>query len=117
MKAEAAKAATEAKKRVSTPETTAAQLEADSTETTTTTTKKQTAAEARKELSDLRESALATRQKLTQSEITFQKARSILRGEGTPGLTMQQDHYRLAQMVKDLRKLFRVEAEEISGGQ
>lgn len=78
--------------------------------------KKPTAAETRAELADLQESAAVTRQKLTQSEITFQKARSILRDEGTPGTTLQQDHYRLAQMVKDLRKLFRVEPEEISGG-
>lgn len=78
---------------------------------------KPTLTEVQAELTDLKESASATRQRLTQSEITYQKARSILRSEGTPGMTMQQDHYRLAQMVSELRKLFKVEPEEISGGQ
>jgi hypothetical protein len=50
-------------------------------------------------------------------EVQNQKARNILKSEGTPGMTMTQDHYRLAQMVKDLRKLFDVVPEEISGGE
>ena len=49
-------------------------------------------------------------------EVQTQKARSILKAEGTPGMTIQQDHYRLAQMVKKLRKLLDVQPEEISGG-
>ena len=108
-----------------TPETTADQAKAAADSSPTlqdppakgTSTKKPTAAEVRAELSDLKESAAASRQKLTQHEITFQKARNLLRSEGTPGMTMQQDHYRLAQMVAELRKLFKVEPEEVSGGQ
>lgn len=79
--------------------------------------KKPTAAETRKELEDLRQSAETTRQRLTKSEITRQRARTILKSEGTPGMSLQQDHYRLTNMIRDLRKLFEVEPEEISGGQ
>ncbi|UOW93115.1 hypothetical protein SEA_NOSHOW_47 [Mycobacterium phage NoShow] len=119
MKAEATRAAATAKASVSTPETTAEQLEAGSSPTTKEApakAKKPTLAETRAELEDLRSSAATTRQKLTQSEITFQRARTILRNEGTPGLSMQQDHYRLQTMISDLRKLFRVEPDEVSGG-
>ena len=75
-----------------------------------------TVKEVRAELADLKDSAAASRKQLTQHEITFQRARAILRNEGTPGMTMNQDHFRLAQMVADLRKLFKVEPEEVSGG-
>lgn len=50
-------------------------------------------------------------------EVKIQKARDILKDEGTPGVTMQQDHYRLAMMVKDLRKLLNVVPDEVSGGE
>lgn len=117
MKAEAAKAVEEAKASVSTPETTADQVKDSTTSDTPPAKKKPTAAETRKELEDLRTSALATRQRLTAAEVTAQRARTILKSEGTPGMSLQQDHYRLTNMVRDLRKLLQVEPEEITGGQ
>lgn len=114
MKAEAQRAAEAAKASVSTPATTAEQLQAGE-EPTTKTTKKQTAAEARRELADLKESAAATRQRLTKAEIQAQKARTILKKEASPGMSLQQDHYRLNGMIQDLRKLFEVDPEPIGG--
>lgn len=85
------------------------------TETPATTTKKPTPTQVKAELEDLKVSAAATRQRLAQSEIKLQKARTILKSDGTPGMTLTQDHYRLSQMVEQLRKLLDV-AGEIEGG-
>ena len=48
-------------------------------------------------------------------EVKIQKAKTLLKTEGTPGMTMNQDHYRLKTMVDDLRKLFDVTPEQIGG--
>ena len=82
---------------------------------TTTKAKKPTPTELKAELEALRESAGAARQRLTKSEVTLQKARTILKSDGTPGMSLSQDHYRLSQMVADLRKLLDV-AGEVEGG-
>ena len=79
--------------------------------TTKTKTKKPTPTELKAELEDLRESAATTRQRLTKSEVTLQKARNILKSDGSPGMTLTQDHYRLSQMVAELRKLLDVTSE------
>ena len=83
----------------------------DTTTPTTTKTKKPTPTELKAELEDLRESAATTRQRLTKSEVTLQKARNILKSDGSPGMTLTQDHYRLSQMVAELRKLLDVTSE------
>ena len=85
------------------------------TPTTGTTTKKPTPTQVKQELEDLKASATATRQRLTQAEVKLQRARTILKSDGSPGMTLTQDHYRLSQMVEQLRKLLDV-AGEIEGG-
>ncbi len=82
----------------------------------TTPTKKPTPTQLRKELEDLQRVSAARMTRVRDLEVQAQKARNILKSEGTTGLTLQQDHYRLAQMVGELRKLLDVKPEEISGG-
>jgi hypothetical protein len=77
---------------------------------------KQTAAEARQELSDLKASALANLQKLTKAEVKLQKVRTLVKSDGSPGMSLQQDHYRLTNIVRDIRKLLDVEVDQVSGG-
>lgn len=77
--------------------------------------KKQTAAEARKELEDLKQVSAARMSRVRDLEVQAQKARTILKAEGSPGMTMNQDHYRLKSMIEDLRKLLQVEPEQIGG--
>lgn len=77
--------------------------------------KKQTAAEARKELSDLQNVSAARMIRIRDLEKERQRAKDILKSEGTPGMTLQQDHYRLKTMVDDLRKVLDVKPEQIGG--
>lgn len=103
---------------VSTPETTADQLKDSSSPTTpeaTAKAKTPTAKEVREKLAALEPVAAARMIRIRELEVTAQRARTALKSEGTPGMTMQQDHYRLSQIVADLRKLFDVTPEQIGG--
>ena len=84
-------------------------------ETKTTKSGQLTAKEAREKLAALEPVAAARMVRIRDLEVKIQKAKTILKSEGTPGMTMNQDHFRLKGMVEDLRKLFEVEPEEIGG--
>jgi hypothetical protein len=46
--------------------------------------------------------------------IKIQSARDILKDNGTIGVSIHQDHYRLSQQVDALRKLLGVTPEELT---
>jgi len=73
--------------------------------------KKPTPTQVKAELEDLKASAMATRQKLTQAEINLQKVRTILKSDGRPGMNIMQDHHRLSQQVAEARKVLGIEGE------
>jgi hypothetical protein len=98
---------------VSTPETTADQLQ--TTPEAPEKAKTPTAKEVRAKLADLEPVAAARMIRIRELEVTAQRARQVLKSEGTPGMTLQQDHYRLSQMVQDLRKILDVKPEQIGG--
>lgn len=103
---------------VSTPETTADQLKEEPDPLRTTPeapakAKTPTAKEVRAKLADLEPVAAARMIRIRELEVQAQRARTLLKTEGTPGMTMNQDHFRLKTMVDDLRKLFQVEPNEI----
>ena len=83
---------------------------------TSSETKKPTPTQVKAELEDLKESTRALRAQARDREILIQRAKDILKQEGTPGMSMNQDHHRLATQVKELRKLLEVNPEEIYGG-
>ncbi len=74
-------------------------------------TKKPTPTQLKAELEDLRASALKSRQQLTKAEVTLQQVRTAVKSDGQPGLTMNQDHYRLKQQIDAVRKILGVEGE------
>lgn len=78
--------------------------------------KKKTPTEVKKELEDLQRVSAARMVRLRDLEAEKQKAKDILKREGTPGMTIEADHYRMAEQIKQLRKLLDVKPEEISSG-
>lgn len=105
----------------STPETTAEQAQpaADSSPTTTEAPakgKKPTAAETRKLLEDLQPVAAARMVRIRELEVEKQRAKTVLKQTGTPGMTLQQDHYRISEQLKEVRKILGVVLDEVSGG-
>lgn len=104
-------------KKQPTPESTAEQLPDSSPTTTEAPAKpaKKTAAQTRQELEDLKQVSAARMIRIRNLEVTAQKARDVLKSEGTPGMTMTQDHFRLKGMVDELRKILDVKPEQIGG--
>ena len=79
--------------------------------------KKPTPTQLKAENEDLRTALEKRTRDLRDREILLQRARDLLKSEGTPGMSMNQDHFRLSSMVKELRTLLEVDPEEIYGGQ
>ena len=63
--------------------------------------KKPTPTQLKAENEDLREALQKRTTTLRDREILLQKARDILKSEGTPGMSMNQDHFRIAGMIKE----------------
>ncbi|AZS06603.1 hypothetical protein SEA_JACOREN57_36 [Mycobacterium phage JacoRen57] len=99
------------KKDVSTPEATADQLKDPMDQKP----KQLTAKEARDKLAALEPVAKERMLRIRDLEVKLQKARTLLKSEGTPGMTMNQDHFRMKGMIEDLRKLLDVTPEQIGG--
>lgn len=53
--------------------------------------------------------------RIRELEVTAQRARQVLKSEGTPGMSLQQDHYRMKGMIEELRKILDVKPEQIGG--
>ena len=77
---------------------------------------KPTPTQLRAENEDLKKIAKERMIRIRDTEIKIQQAKTILKSEGTPGISMTQDHFRLSQMVDNLRKLFDV-APELDNGE
>jgi hypothetical protein len=77
--------------------------------------KKPTPTQVKAELEDLKAVANQRQQRIRDTEIKIQRCRDILKKEGTPGMSLVQDHYRLKGMVDDLRQLLNVVPEDIGG--
>lgn len=110
-----------AAKSASTPETTAEQAKPlDNSPTTPAAsgapTKKQTPTQVKAELADLQTLSAARMRRIRDLEVEKQKAKDVLKDDGTPGLTLQQDHYRMKQMIEQCRKILGVVPEQITGG-
>lgn len=80
---------------------------------TSQTEKKKTPTELKAELTDLQEAANQQKAKTRDLLMQIQSARDILKNNGTIGVSIQQDHYRLQQMVLNLRKVLDVKEEEL----
>ena len=80
---------------------------------TSQTEKKKTPTELKAELTDLQEVANQQKAKTRDLLMQIQSARDILKNNGTIGVSIQQDHYRLQQMVLNLRKVLDVKEEEL----
>lgn len=80
---------------------------------TSQTEKKKTPTELKAELTDLQEAANLQKAKTRDLLMQIQSARDILKNNGTIGTSIQQDHYRLQQMVLNLRKVLDVKEEEL----
>lgn len=109
------------KSNVSTPapESTSDQAKAaaDSSPTTTEApakAKKPTPTEIRKELEDLKPVAAARMMRIRTLEVQAQRCRDLLKDDGRPGMTMNEDHHRLAEIVKGLRKILNVTPGEVT---
>ena len=80
---------------------------------TSQTEKKKTPTELKAELADLQEAANQQKAKTRDLLMQIQSARDILKNNGKIGTSIQQDHYRLQQMVLTLRKVLDVKDEEL----
>lgn len=77
------------------------------------TSPKKTPTQLKAELEDLQEAANTQKAKTRDLLMQIQSARDILKDNGTIGVSIQQDHYRLMQMVNQLRKVLDVKEEEL----
>lgn len=72
------------------------------------------AAQIRKELEELKPVAAARQIRIRDLEMKLQKARTLLKSDGPVGGSIQSDHYRLYNIIKDLRKLLDIKEQDIS---
>lgn len=66
---------------------------------------RKTVAAVSAELTDLQETAASRMTRIRDQEIQIQKIRDLVKTEPSPGHTIQQDHYRLTQVIAEIRKL------------
>lgn len=74
---------------------------------------KKTPTQLKAELADLQTAANDQKTKTRDLLMKIQSAKDILKDNGTVGISMTQDHYRLQQMVNKLRKVLDVKDEEL----
>lgn len=77
--------------------------------------KKQTPTELKKELEELGRVAGERQTRIRDTEIKIQKVRDLIKTDGPPGLTMQQDHHRLSEAVNAIRKILDIKVVEYEG--
>ncbi|AGI12308.1 hypothetical protein FF47_39 [Mycobacterium phage FF47] len=66
---------------------------------------RKTVAAVSAELNDLQDVAKTRQTRIRDLEIQIQKIRDLVKTQPAPNSTLQQDHYRLSNVVKDIRKL------------
>lgn len=66
---------------------------------------RKTVAAVSAELTDLQEVAATRQTRIRDLEVQIQKIRDLVKTQPVPNSTLQQDHYRLSNVVTDIRKL------------
>lgn len=76
-------------------------------------TSKPTPTQLKAELEALQESANSQKATTRDLLMKIQTMKDVLKNDGKVGATMQQDHYRLQQMVSELRKIAGITDDEL----